>query len=697
MADTDKNTVLAVNDEPDHLHLMSTLLNGAGYHVLTASDGCKAFDLAQHNHPHLVISDVAMPCMDGIELCRRIRAETELQIIPILLVSAHRRDAASAIEGLEAGADEYLEAPYEPMRLIAHAARLVERSRSEAALHEADQRAVKEYERLLNRIASLALALGRARELTVIFRAVLEFALASTPCDGLLISLYNAEKQERRLAFVWSKDEEIDLSLLPAIPKMSGPQRRAVETGKAVFTDDYQAAVAGLKIVKAGRDPRVARSSLAVPMSVMGKIVGAIEVQSFELADFRGEHATAMEMAANLAANAIENVRLLEREHEQGEQLRQSQKLEGIGRLAGGIAHDFNNLLTAINGYSDLMLRRLCEGDPLRRNAEEIRKAGERAASLTRQLLAFSRKQVLQPLVLDLNAVVADMDKLLRRLIGEDIDLVTSLEPKLGRVKADPGQIEQVVMNLAVNARDAMPRGGHLTIETRNVYLDKTYAHSHVSVHPGRYVMLAVSDTGIGIDAKIREHIFEPFFTTKEAGKGTGLGLSMVYGIVKQSGGNIWVYSEPGHGTAFKIYLPQIEEEASTESSVIASEVVRGTETILLVEDEERLRELIREILEMEGYTVLAASNGHEALSICEQHEGTIDLLITDVVMPEMSGRELAESLEHNCSDVKVLFMSGYTDDAIVRHGVLEASAFFLQKPFTPDALSRKVREVLNR
>ena len=697
MASMDKSTVLAVNDEPDHLHLMSTLLSGAGYHVLTASDGCKAFDIARHDRPHLVISDVAMPCMDGIELCRRIRAEASLQITPILLVSAHRRDAESAIEGLEAGADEYLEAPYEPMRLIAHAARLVERARSEAALHEADQRAVKEYERLLNRIASLALALGRARDLTVVFRAVLEFALASTPCDGLLISLYNADLEERRLAFVWSKDEEIDLSLLPAIPKMSGPQRRAVEMGEAVFTDDYQAAVAGLKVVKAGQDPRVARSSLAVPMSIMGKIVGAIEVQSFELAAFRREHATAMEMAANLAANAIENVRLLEREHEQGEQLRQSQKLESIGRLAGGIAHDFNNLLTAINGYSDLMLRRLGEGDPLRRNAEEIRKAGERAASLTRQLLAFSRKQVLQPLVLDLNGVVADMDKLLRRLIGEDIDLVTSLEPKLGRVKADPGQIEQVVMNLAVNARDAMPRGGHLTIETRNVYLDKAYAHTHVSVQPGRYVMIAVSDTGVGMDAKIREHIFEPFFTTKEAGKGTGLGLSMIYGIVKQSGGNIWVYSEPGHGTTFKIYLPQVKEEASTESSVAASDVLRGTETILIVEDEDRLRELIREILEMEGYTVFAASNGHEALSICEQQEGTIDLLITDVVMPEMSGRELAESLEHKRSEVKVLFMSGYTDDAVVRHGVLKASSFFLQKPFTPDALARKVREMLNR
>jgi signal transduction histidine kinase len=693
----DKSTVLAVNDEPDHLHLMSTLLNGAGYHVLTASDGCKAFDLARRNHPHLVISDVAMPCMDGIELCRRIRAEADLRITPVLLVSAHRRDAESAIEGLEAGADEYLEAPYEPMRLIAHAARLVERSRSEAVLREADQRAIKEYERLLKRIASLAQALGSARELTVVFRAVLEFALASTPCDGLLISLYDVELQERRLAFVWSKDEEIDLSILPAIPKMSGPQRRAVEIGEAVFTDDYQAAVAGLKIFKAGQDPRVARSSLAVPMSVMGRIVGAIEVQSFELAAFRREHATAMEMAANLAANAIENVRLLEREHEQGEQLRQSQKLEGIGQLAGGIAHDFNNLLTAINGYSDLMLRRLGAGDPLRRNAEEIRKAGERAASLTRQLLAFSRKQVLQPLVLDLNGVVADMDKLLRRLIGEDIDLVTSLEPKLGRVKADPGQIEQVVMNLSVNARDAMPRGGHLTIETKNVYLDKTYAHNHMSVQPGRYVMLAVSDTGVGMGAQIREHIFEPFFTTKEAGKGTGLGLSMVYGIVKQSGGNIWVYSEPGHGTTFKIYLPQIEEEASTESSVIASEEAAGTETILLVEDEAMLRELIREILELEGYTVLAASNGHEALFICEQQQGTIDLLITDVVMPEMSGRELAERLDHKCSDVKVLFMSGYTDDAIVRHGVLQASAFFLQKPFTPDALAIKVREVLSR
>jgi PAS domain S-box-containing protein len=379
------------------------------------------------------------------------------------------------------------------------------------------------------------------------------------------------------------------------------------------------------------------------------------------------------------------------------EQFRQSQKMEAVGQLAGGMAHDFNNLLTVITGYSDLSLRRLDKDNPLRSNLEEIKKAGERAASLTRQLLAFSRKQVLQPKVLQLNAIVADIDKMLRRLIGEDIDALTLLEPSLGQVKADPGQIEQVILNLAVNARDAMPQGGKLTIETANVYLDDQYARGHTTIQPGRYVMLAVSDTGCGIDAETQARMFEPFFTTKEQGKGTGLGLSTVYGIVKQSGGHLWVYSEMGKGTTFKIYLPRVDEIIeSDEARDTLAELLQGRETVLLTEDEEQVRQMIRMILEMSGYCVLEASDGEEALSIYKQHEGQIDLVMTDVVMPQMSGRELAQSLEVLHPGIKVLYMSGYTDDAIVRHGLLDQEIAFLQKPFTPDVLIRKVREVLD-
>ncbi|MDT5157449.1 MAG: two-component system, cell cycle sensor histidine kinase and response regulator CckA [Acidobacteriota bacterium] len=379
------------------------------------------------------------------------------------------------------------------------------------------------------------------------------------------------------------------------------------------------------------------------------------------------------------------------------EQLRQSQKLEAVGQLAGGVAHDFNNLLTVITGYSDLSLRRLDKDNPIRPNLEEIKKAGERAASLTRQLLAFSRKQVLQPKALKLNVIVDDVNKMLRRLIGEDIELLTMLEPGLGQIRADPGQIEQVILNLSLNARDAMPQGGKLTIETANVYLDDQHARRHTAIQPGHYVMLAVSDNGCGIDAKIQARMFEPFFTTKEQGKGTGLGLSTVYGIVTQSGGHLWVYSEVGKGTTFKVYLPRVDEVVeSKETRDTPVEIRQGQETVLVTEDEEQVRQMIRMILEMNGYHVLEASSGDEALAIYKQHEGQIDLIMTDVVMPQMSGRELAQSLEILHPNIKVLYMSGYTTDAIVRHGLLEQEIAFLQKPFAPDALIRKVREVLD-
>ena len=379
------------------------------------------------------------------------------------------------------------------------------------------------------------------------------------------------------------------------------------------------------------------------------------------------------------------------------EQLRQAQKMEAIGQLTGGIAHDFNNMLTVIIGYSELMLQRLKADDPLRSEVEQVKEAGVRASLLTRQLLAFSRKQVLQPRVLDLNAVLTNMDRMLQRLIGEDIDLVTVPAPGLGRVLADPGQIEQVIMNLAVNARDAMPQGGKLTTETANVELDEAYARQHGPVQPGPYVMLAVSDTGCGMDAETQARIFEPFFTTKEVGKGTGLGLSTVYGIVKQSSGDIWVYSEPGRGTTFKIYLPWVEGAVDTvEPGVAPARDVRGSETILLVEDDVGIRRLVRQVLAERGYWVLEAIHGTHAIQISEQHTVPIHLLVTDVVMPGMSGRELAEHLKPSRPNMKVLFMSGYTDKAIVHHGELDPGTAYLQKPFTPDALAREVREVLD-
>jgi PAS domain S-box-containing protein len=380
------------------------------------------------------------------------------------------------------------------------------------------------------------------------------------------------------------------------------------------------------------------------------------------------------------------------------EQFRQAQKMEAVGRLAGGIAHDFNNLLMVIQGYADLLADRLPAGESLHRNAEQIQTAAQRAAALTQQLLAFSRKQILAPKVLNVHSVVADMEKMVQRLIGEDIELETSSKPDLWLVKADRSQIEQVVMNLAVNARDAMPKGGRLMIETANVEFDASVSHSPAVVAPGKYVMLAVTDNGCGMDTKTQAHIFEPFFTTKEKGKGTGLGLATVYGVVKQSGGYVWMYSEPGHGTTFKIYLPRIEDEtaaAGRDRSASAASLPRGSEVVLLVEDELGVRELAREYLEMSGYTVIVAPDGHTAIELAAMHSGTIHLLMTDMVMPGIGGRELAERVLAVRPDIKILYMSGYTDQAVVHQGILGTDAPLLQKPFTLATLTMKLREIL--
>ena len=385
-----------------------------------------------------------------------------------------------------------------------------------------------------------------------------------------------------------------------------------------------------------------------------------------------------------------------ERKHLE-EQLHQSQKMEAVGRLAGGIAHDFNNLLTAIVGYSQLLLGRLEAGNPMQEELEEIRKAGERAASLTRQLLAFSRKELLQPQVLDLNALVANIDKMLRRLIGEHIELVTMFGPQLEPIEADPTQLEQVVLNLVVNARDAMPQGGKIVIETTNLELDEAYAHQHVSVSPGRYVMLAVSDQGSGMNTETLRHIFEPFYTTKRHEEGTGLGLSTVYGVVKQNRGNIWVYSEVGRGTTFKVYVPQVNQVVDArKTEAVSTAVARGTETVLLAEDEELVRKFVRSILEKSGYTVLEAHHGSEALRVALQHPGPIHLLLTDMVMPLMDGKLLAQRMVGLRPGIRVLYMSGYSENAVVHYGVLESGTAFIEKPFTVETLARKVRDVLD-
>ena len=439
------------------------------------------------------------------------------------------------------------------------------------------------------------------------------------------------------------------------------------------------------------------RTSVSVRLEHESKVFGLITVSVPQGLAQDEEERSLFREAADDIAFALHNLEIEAARKRLEVQLISSQRLESVGRLAGGVAHDFNNLLTVILSSCSFIVEELRMGDPLIDDLRQIDDAAKRAVSLTRQLLAFSRRQMLQVEVIDLNRTLENLDKMLRRLIGEDIDIVTELDDKMWKVEADPGQIEQIVVNLVVNARDAMPTGGKLTLETANVELDEAYTREHIDVKPGPYVMLAVSDTGCGMDAETMGQIFEPFFTTKEKDRGTGLGLSTVYGIVKQHHGNIWVYSEPGKGAIFKIYLPKTgAAEAQAQKNNHANEDTRGSETVLVVEDEPTVLKLAVRALERKGYHVLQAGNGLEGQAVANAYDGPIQLLLTDVVMPKASGKEMAEKLLVTRPEMKVVFMSGYTDNSIVHHGVLDKGMHFVQKPFTANSLTKKVRAVLD-
>jgi PAS domain S-box-containing protein len=896
--------VLIVNDSPEQLEFTAALLRDAGYDVLMALDGYEGLAQARHQHPDVVISDVVMPRMDGFELCRAIRTSADLHTTPVLLVSGLATNSESAVAGLKAGADDYLELPYDPMRLVSKVARLIERKRAEEILRS-QKEALLEAQRLA-RVGSWrwSIADGATEWSDELFRIAGREAGDGTPSWGEQNGMYASNRRalfeaiERTLAtgepygvevelirpsgesrwiisrgepfrnnrgeiaglrgtahditerrrehellrdseqrfrlmtdtiqdVFWMRDASTGrmLYVSPAYETLWGrsidslagdplsaleavhPDDRTrieavlpVEVGKAyeheyrlvrdgsvrwirdrgypvrdehgtvLFTVGaasditevreqrqqlerlneslerserrYRDLVENLNDVVYSLDPdgRLLYVSPAIvrygyqPEQLMGRhfsvLVHADDVARIEaaVAGVSEGIIEGQEFRVVARDGAVHHVRTSSRSMFDGsrlagvtgvvidvteqrraeEQLRAAQRLEAVGRLAGGIAHDFNNLLVAINGYAEFALDAVPEGDPMRSDLAEILKAGNRAAALTRQLLAFSRKQVLQPEIIDLNEVVTGMDSMLRRLIGEDVEFETVLGGHLPQILADPGQIEQVIMNLVVNARDAMPTGGRLVVSTWNegaTTLAQPGSGSSGVASPsghegkeraaGEWVVVSVSDTGSGMDEQTKAQIFEPFFSTKPLGEGTGLGLSTVHGIVSQSGGTISVESARGAGTTFRVAFPQAAEARRPAVREVSVAPAKGRETILIVEDEPAVRELARRFLSAAGYTVLTAGTGVDAIRTCQSHGDAIDLLLTDVVMPQMSGTLLRERLGEIRPGLRVLYMSGYSGTAIAHHGVLEEGMHLIHKPFNSGELARKVREVL--
>ena len=573
------------------------------------------------------------------------------------------------------------------------------RKQAEQRLLDAERRAITEYKILLGRIAKLSEVLSSARDLKQIFTTLLEFSKISLPCDSLGIALYNHEHVELTPHFLWVGNKVVDLTNFKPIPVTSNSDiRNAILSAKTMIsTTTNPKHPIPVTFGYAGTDIKPA-STMTVPMTIMGRTIGILEIQSTERAAYQTEHITAIQMAANLAANTIENVRLLAGERQHENQLRQSQKMEAIGHLASGVAHDFNNIITAVYGYCDVALREVTEDHPLRKQLEDIRACGKRAAILTKQLLAFSRKQMTQPVNLDLNDVINNLESFISRLITEDISITSRFTEGLPQIKADKSQLEQILMNLIINARDAMPQGGRITITTSLVYPENTNGQKRSQRQGAPQVQLTLSDTGIGMSPEVQQQIFEPFFTTKEEGKGTGLGLSTAYAAVKQAGGSILVDSKEDQGTTFTVRFPVAREHLSLlheTRSVSPIHTEQSKQTILVAEDDPTVREVIRGSLSYVGFEILEATNGLDALEIFQEHRDSIDLLLTDVLMPEMNGRQLAQRIHKQRPDIPVVYISGHSTHSITERGALLEGLNFLEKPFDKSDLIRKVQDAL--
>jgi two-component system cell cycle sensor histidine kinase/response regulator CckA len=689
-----RRTVLVVEDSATQAERLRLLLEGEGYRVDVVPNGRQALARIRVAPPDLVVSDVVMPEMDGYALCRAVRMADAARRTPIVLLT-DLRTPFDIIRGLEAGADNFITKPFEEEYLLERLRRMVEglerrcsgglevevslRVGHQEILISADKQQIIEF------LFAASEELGRAHARLGQAQRELEDRARALEADV-----------EARTAELRGLFDGVPVGLLRTTPD-----------GRVLDANPAAVQILGYP----GREPLLAAGVLDLWESaeertqLLRRLHAEGVVHGYETRCRRPDGTTicvrlSFRVVRDPTGRTLHYEGALEDVTDRArlqDRLRQVAKMEAVGQLAGGIAHDFNNLLTIITGRTQLVAERLAPGNPLRADLELILQAAGRATALTRQLLAFSRKQVLQPKVFDLNALVSGIEAMLRSLIGEGVELVFRPADRLGRVKADPGQLEQLILNLAVNARDAMPDGGTLAIETANLELDAMFVRTHPGASPGRHVALTVRDTGIGMDAETLARVFEPFFTTKPVGRGTGLGLATVYGIVKQSGGYVAVESAPGRGTAFRVYLPEVEDPLSPpEAPAPPDRPARASETVLLVEDEEALAELAREVLELEGYHVLVAGAPHEGLRLATEHPGPIHLLLTDVIMPGMNGRALARALAAVRPDLRVLYMSGYTDDAIVRHGALEAGSAFLPKPFTPASLTRKVRDTLD-